>query len=279
MTQGPEKLDDKLPIIVVKKRVGSHDDQHGGAWKVAYADFVTAMMALFIVLWIVGQSPKVKSAVAGYFREPDLVSHGSGGAPSERPVPVAMPVPTAAPSGDRASGDKASDDKAAADKAAQESTRAALEQAAQMLARALQGRPELAALAKLVTIEVTEEGLRLEAREASEASFFDVGTANLKPEARAILAIIAGEVGKLPQRVVVEGHTDSRRFSRTDGYTNFELSAERANSARRILVESGLGRQQVSEVRGYADTRLRNAADPLDPANRRISILVKAKES
>jgi len=257
MKEGAGKLDEKAPVIIVRKRGGHHEESHGGAWKVAYADFVTAMMALFIVLWIVGQSPKIKSSVAGYFKDPDGVSQGAGGAPSERPVPVALPLPTAPPPGGP--------------------TRE-LERAAEVLARQLQSRPDLAALAQQVTIEVTAEGLRLEARETSESALFDVGTANLSPPAQAVLTIIAREIGKLQNRVVVEGHTDSRRYARADGYTNFELSAERANSARRTLVSGGLPQQQVSEVRGYADTRLRNAAAPLDPANRRISILVKASQ-
>jgi chemotaxis protein MotB len=261
---------DEVPIIIVKKRSSHQGGHHGGAWKVAYADFVTAMMALFIVLWIVAQSPKVKSAVAGYFKNPDVVSRGAGGAPSDRAAPVALPIPTTVPPEEAgASGPGA---------APAPDGRSELERAAEALARELKARPDLAALAKQVSIEVTEEGLRLEARETSESAFFDVGTAHLKAEARVVLGIIAREIGKLHNRVVVEGHTDSRRYSRDDGYTNFELSADRANSARRVIVAAGLSRKQVSEVRGYADTRLKNPADPLDPANRRISILVKATE-
>jgi chemotaxis protein MotB len=264
MSEGPGRLDD-APVIIVRKRGGEHDEAHGGAWKVAYADFVTAMMALFIVLWIVGQNQKVKVAVAGYFKQVDLVSQqASAGAPSERPTPIALPLPTEAAAA------------AAAEAPPQPDARAELERAAEALARELQARPDLAALARQVSIEVTNEGLRLEAQETSDAAFFDVGTARLKPEAQAILVVIAREIGKLSHPVVVEGHTDSRRYSRDDGYTNFELSAERANSARRVLVNGGLPRKHVSEVRGYADTRLRNPADPLDAANRRISILVKA---
>jgi chemotaxis protein MotB len=262
---------DEPPVIIVRKRGSGHEENHGGAWKVAYADFVTAMMALFIVLWIVGQSQSVKSAVAGYFKQVDvIVQEASAGAPSQQPSPIALPLPSEAPAGGPA--ETPADRETRVDKNA----RAELERVAAALARELQARPDLAALARQVSIEVTDEGLRLEARETSESAFFDVGTANLRPEARGILTIIAHEIGKLDHPVVVEGHTDSRRYSRDDGYTNFELSAERANSARRILVTGGLPRTQVSEVRGYADTRLRNAADPLDPANRRISILVKA---
>jgi chemotaxis protein MotB len=262
MSDRPGRLDE-APIIIVKKRASHHDEAHGGAWKVAYADFVTAMMALFIVLWIVGQAPKVKSAVAGYFKDPDVMSRSGGAGPTDKPAPIALPVPSEVPAGGEGPDADA---------------RRALERAAEALARELAARHDLSALAKQVSIEITPEGLRLEAREANDASFFDVGTANLKPEARAVLTVIAQEIAKLPQRVVVEGHTDSRRYSRTDGYTNFELSADRANSARRVLVTGGLAREQISEVRGYADTRLKSPENPLDAANRRISILVKAHE-
>jgi chemotaxis protein MotB len=268
MSRGRDALDEKTPVIIVRKRAAPHEEHHGGAWKVAYADFVTAMMALFIVLWIVGQSPKVKSAVAGYFKDPHVVtvSETRGGTPEGPPVPIAMPIPTEPPSEAGPGGPPRPED-----------IRRELERAAEALARELKSRPDLAKLAEQVTIEVTPEGLRLEARETSDTSFFDVGTAHLRPEARALLMVIAHEIGKLSNRVVIEGHTDSRRYSRDDGYTNFELSADRANSARRTLVSGGVSSQQVSEVRGYADTRLRDPADPLDPSNRRISILVKAQ--
>jgi chemotaxis protein MotB len=261
MSDRPGRLDE-VPIIIVKKRGAQHEEAHGGAWKVAYADFVTAMMALFIVLWIVGQGAKVKNAVAGYFRNPDMVSQAGGG-PTDKTAPIEMPLASEPETGGPGLDTDA---------------RRVLERAAEALARELASRQDLSALAKQVSIEITPEGLRLEARETSDASFFDVGTANLKPEARAVLTVIAREIAKLSQRVVVEGHTDSRRYSRDDGYTNYELSADRANSARRVLISGGVATKQVSEVRGYADTRLKNAADPLEPSNRRISILVKAHE-
>jgi chemotaxis protein MotB len=109
----------------------------------------------------------------------------------------------------------------------------------------------------------------------SQSFLFDVGTSTLKHEAVEVLKVIAADVGKLPNRIAIEGHTDSRPYAREDGYTNFELSAERANSARRILTAHGVAAAQIDEVRGYADTRLRNPADPFDDTNRRISILVK----
>jgi chemotaxis protein MotB len=138
--------------------------------------------------------------------------------------------------------------------------------------------PTLTGLKNQIKIEVIDEGLRIELREASQSFFFDIGTAKLKDEAVRILTIIAQEVGKLPNKVIVEGHTDSRQYSRVDGYTNFELSADRANSARRVLATKGLRDSQIAQVRGYADSQLRDKNDPYDVINRRISIIIKKME-
>jgi chemotaxis protein MotB len=135
--------------------------------------------------------------------------------------------------------------------------------------------PSLANLKSQIKIEIIEEGMRIELLEASQSFFFDIGTATLKPEAIRVLSIISKEVGKMPNKVAVEGHTDSRQYSHVDGYTNFELSTDRANSARRVLAVKGLQETQIDEIRGYADTRLRNKKDPLDVTNRRISIIIK----
>jgi chemotaxis protein MotB len=135
--------------------------------------------------------------------------------------------------------------------------------------------PQLKDILEQVKIEFTKEGMRIELVEESQSFFFDVGTANLKPEAKTVLVLIAKELGKLKNRIVVEGHTDARPYSGKGGYTNYELSADRANSARRVLMENGLQEKQVDEIRGYADTRLRNKENPFDITNRRISILVK----
>jgi chemotaxis protein MotB len=134
---------------------------------------------------------------------------------------------------------------------------------------------ELSELSKQIKIEVVDEGLRIELLEGSDAFFFDVGTATLKPAAVKILTIMAKSIGKLPNFVIIEGHTDSRPYTRQDGYTNFELSVDRANSARRVLMANGVRDGQLDEIRGYADTRLRNTENPFDVTNRRISIIIK----
>ncbi len=242
-----------VPIRVVKKK-GGHGGHHGGAWKVAYADFVTAMMALFIVLWIVGQSKAVKESVAGYFKDPGAFTSTRGAA------------------GALAGGVGAMENAGVSDLLKQQE---ALKRLGEEIMKEIAQKPDLKVLASQVRFEIVDEGLRIEMIEESNSYFFDVGTSTIKPEAAEVLGIIAHEVDSLPNKLVIEGHTDSRQYARPDGYSNFELSAERANSARRILVSNGVSQAQVDEVRGYADTRLRNKKDPFDITNRRISVLVK----
>ena len=252
----------EAPRKIIKKKAG-HGGHHGGAWKVAYADFVTAMMALFIVLWIVGQSKAVREAVAAYFKDPSGIQRGSasvlqgagGGAALTAP-----PVPTP-PSADE-----------------RRAERAAFEATAASLREQIHRESRLAQLEDKIKIEITDEGLRIELVETGQGVFFDVGSARVKPSTREILTIIATEVGRLPNQVVLEGHTDARPYVGQPHYTNWELSADRANAARRILDEAGLRRDQVASVVGYADRHLAARADPLDSRNRRISIMVRFRK-
>jgi chemotaxis protein MotB len=249
------------PIIIVKKKGGGHHGHHGGAWKVAYADFVTAMMAFFLVMWLVGQSPNVKAAVAGYFRDPGAfeTTRGSGilpgGAEGLRETgvtPISKPIPNDV-------------------QQAQE----VLERAAEHLREALKKVPAFKALEDRVEITITAEGLRIELLETAKNSFFAVGSADLLPETIQILAVISQELGTIGNPVALEGHTDSRAYADAKGYGNWELSTDRANSARRAMVRFGIRPGQINGVRGYADTRLRTPKTPLDERNRRISIVVQ----
>jgi chemotaxis protein MotB len=248
----------EVPIIVRKKK-GGHAAHHGGAWKVAYADFVTAMMALFIVLWIVGQSKQVKEYMAQYFKDPGAFSENTkGGGPFEF------------------------NKVAVGDRLAEENLKRQEEKLKEMgskIMEEMKKSPTLKELAKQIKIEITKEGMRIELVEQSNKVFFDVGTSHLKEDAMKVLGIIATELNAMPNHVVLEGHTDSRQYQSTDGYTNFELSADRANSARRVLMKSGLSEKRIDGVMGYADKRLRNPSDPFDVVNRRTSILVKYDEA
>ena len=249
------------PIIVKKKKAG-HGGHHGGAWKVAYADFVTAMMAFFLVMWLVGQSKAVKSAVAGYFRDPGIFDQ----ARSDGPIAGGdlKLAPDAAPKNEAASGDGMA-----------ESERAALEDTAARIRQRIAESPDLRTLGKQIEITVTRDGLRIELLDAETQTFFASGSAALATGTEKVLQLIARELGALKNSIVIEGHTDSRPYAVTDIYSNWELSADRANAARRIMERSGLHGGQVRGVRGYADRQLRVGDTPLDPRNRRVSVIVE----
>lgn len=252
---------DKQPkkVIVVKKTKGHGGGHHGGSWKVAYADFVTAMMAFFMVMWILGMDDQAKEAIEGYFSNPVGYKKGyssgnspiaSGNSPGQVQAPRAIRLIMRAYE--------------------QES----LEGAAARILERVRSAARLRELAAQVEIVVTEQGLRIELVEGSDGeTFFAIGSAELKPAAGMLLELIADELAALSNPLVIEGHTDAAAFGST-GYTNWELSADRANAARRTLERSGIGPERVQEVRGHADRHLRIAEQPLHPANRRISVLL-----
>jgi chemotaxis protein MotB len=253
---------EKLIIKKVRKK-GGHEGHHGGAWKVAYADFVTAMMALFIVLWIIAHNQNIRSSVAQYFRDPGAVHKTAGGVlnginsvkpfSDPRPAsPAVQPKPSQSP---------------------QPSEVEALREEGQKLIKAIAALPELAKYKDQIQVTVTNEGLRIDLIEQSEGLFFDIGSARLKPDAVQLLKLIATRIGHFPNDVVIEGHTDSRPYART-GYNNWDLSTDRANSARRVLEEGGVRDKQITSVNGYADRRLKNPGKPYDFSNRRVTILV-----
>jgi chemotaxis protein MotB len=150
-----------------------------------------------------------------------------------------------------------------------------LKKIGEAIKKGLENQGKFADLKNQITMELVKEGLRIELMESSKAFFFDIGTASLKPEAIEILKTIGDELSKMPNHVIVEGHTDARQYGNVTGYTNFELSADRANAARRVIVGSGNGNEKIDQVRGFADKRLHNVQDPFDVTNRRISIIVK----
>jgi chemotaxis protein MotB len=250
---------EKATIVIKKVKKGGHG-HHGGAWKVAYADFVTAMMAFFLVMWLVGQKAGVKSSVASYFRNPGVFEHDNGKAPIAGgdlhvdPQAHSQPPPV----------DPLIDEE-----------KALLERAAKRIRAMLEANPALKKLEKQVEIQITREGLRIELLEGDEPTFFASGSATLTPGTERVLALIAKELGTLKNPVVVEGHTDSRPYAATNGYTNWELSADRANAARRAMQKEGLWQGQLHGIRGYADTNLRVPEQPLDPHNRRVTVIVQ----
>jgi chemotaxis protein MotB len=263
-----------IPVIkkVVKKGHGGH---HGGAWKVAYADFVTAMMALFMVLWIIGQSSKeAKEAIADYFRHPGIfTTTGAGG----RKIVPLVPDPTT--SGESSSFNMPPTrppQEALADilRLQQKTQEQTFKQVGEHLQARLAALPELQRLKDQVSIEITDDGLRIELLDKEGSSFFEVGSAQFKSEAIPVLRAIASELRNLPNAVVVEGHTDSRPFALASNRSNWELSTDRAHSARRLMESFQVPAGQVAHVRGYADRKLRYPDQPYDVRNRRISIAI-----
>ncbi len=230
------------PIIVIKKK-GHHGGHHGGAWKVAYADFVTAMMALFMVMWLMNASPEVKKAVGGYFKDPK----GSGKKTGTN----------VAGAGDSLSVSK-TDMKDLKDK----------------LEHAIKKQPDFQKLKDNVEITITGEGLRIELLETEKGMFFNTGAPTPTPLGKDLLAELARQLGKLSNPLMIEGHTDATAYGSTE-YTNWELSADRANAARRIMQGTGLEQRRITQVRGFADQRLRKVDDPKNASNRRVSIVVR----
>ena len=232
------------PIIVIKKN-GGHGGHHGGAWKVAYADFVTAMMSLFIVLWLMGSSEKVKVAVAGYFNDPKGTANLLGTTMNGNGEAV-----TTDPS------DK-------------------LKKLKEKLEAEIKAKKEQEKLSKQIEITITPEGLRIELLEGKDGTFYQSGSPLLSANGQMLLTLLAGELKTLPNSLLIEGHTDATQYSTDANYSNWELSADRANTARRLLQQAGVRADQVTQIRGYADQFLRVRDNPYDPSNRRISILVK----
>jgi len=231
------------PIIIIRKKA-AHGGHHGGAWKVAYADFVTAMMALFIVLWLLNSSKQIQVAVGGYFKDPSGTSKKVG-------------------TNLTGSGENFS------------LTKDNMQKLKEELQKSIRQMSDFDKFKNQIEITVTSEGLRIELLETESGTFFDSGSPKPNEKGKELLSMLAGELGKLPNKVSIEGHTDSKPYAGIRDYSNWELSTDRANAARRLMQQDGMGQNQVSQVRGFADQKLRKADNPLDPSNRRISLIVQ----
>lgn len=232
------------PIIIIRKKNGHGGGHHGGAWKVAYADFVTAMLSLFIVLWLLSSSETVQKAVGGYFADPTGrgkdVGNGMKGSGSE-----SLSI--------------RKDD---------------MNQLKEKLEQAIKDSTSLQKIKEHVVFTVTGEGLRVELLEGEFSTFFESGNSHPTDFGKDLLKKLAEEIGKLPNRVTMEGHTDSRPFKGDGDYSNWELSSDRANAARRWMQENGMRDDQVTQVRGFADQSLRDPAHPADGTNRRVTLVI-----
>lgn len=231
------------PIIVIRKK-GAHAAHHGGAWKVAYADFVTAMMALFIVLWLMNSSVQIRKAISAYFRDPLGTGKFSGS--------------SAAGTGEALSVSKDN-----------------MSQLKDMLEVAIRKSPEFEKLKDHVRMSVTGDGLRIELTESEKGLFFDSGSPNPSENGRELIQRLSVELSKIPNQLLIEGHTDAKPFNGRAGYSNWELSTDRANAARRLMETSGIQPGRICQVRGFADQNLRDPAHPDDASNRRITVIVR----
>lgn len=253
---------DKRPVVVIKKvKKGGHG-HHGGSWKVAYADFVTAMMAFFMVMWLVGLDDETRRHIEQYFSHP--IGYHTGTASGDSPINSG---PSPSSTGDVRfqlivrRGEKGAFEETA------ERIRSRLDSAAS-------GMRSLA-----VEIVVTEEGLRIELLESGDGeTYFPRGSATPQPTALRAIELIGGELAQLRNQIIIEGHTDAVPYARGASYTNWELSGDRANTARRVLEAAGIEPYRMREVRAMGASRLRNADDPLAAENRRISIILPFTE-
>jgi len=234
----------ETPEIIIIKKKKAHAGHHGGAWKVAYADFVTAMMALFIVLWLMNASKQVQEAVGGYFKDPRGTAKvvGSNRDGSDRYVAM-----------------KKED----------------MQKLKEDLLRSIHHIDQMDKLKNQIEITVTPEGLRIELMESAKGTFFELGSAQPTAALRDLLGVLSAQLSRLPNKVAIEGHTDSMMYSGARTYDNWDLSSDRANEARRLMQAEGIRPDQISQVRGFADRQPRLPDHPDDPSNRRITLIVQ----
>jgi chemotaxis protein MotB len=235
----------KRPIIIIRKKA-DHGGHPGGAWKVAYADFVTAMMALFIVLWLLNTSQKTKEAISGYFQGPSGHAKQVGAQTKE----------------------------GATSNPAVINTTEQMKELQKKLEAAVKTIPNFDKMKANIEMKLTDEGLKIELLENSKGIFFESGKPEPSEVGKQVLIALSKEIGKIPNRVSIEGHTDATPYG-SDTYSNWNLSSDRANQARKLMENDGLAANQVSQIRGFADQALRNPKNPTDPTNRRVSLIVQ----
>ncbi|BAP43055.1 flagellar motor protein MotB [Pseudomonas sp. 21LCFQ02] len=274
-------MENNQPIIVkrVKRFGGGH---HGGAWKIAFADFATAMMAFFLVLWLLSAAtPEQLVAVAGYFKDPvGFSDSGSpyvidlGGSPEMSPNQTLNPEVKSTPSPDTVPIEAES-----AEAKAEQVEQERMEMLLLELQNKIEESPELQKFKDQILLEITQDGLRIQIVDADNRPMFDSGSARLKPYFEDILLAMSDTIKAVPNKISVSGHTDAKPFAGTGEFGNWELSANRANAARRALIAGGYPEQQVARVVGYASSALFDRQHPLNPVNRRIDIIVLTRKA
>ena len=274
------------PIIIKRVKKGGHA-VHGGAWKIAYADFVTAMMAFFLLMWLLGSTTEGdKKGIADYFGSPlklSLMASGSGAGDASHLLKGGGQDLTRQ-TGQVKKGEVEAERKTMnlrALKAEQQRAEAAkLEELKDKVEEKIAANPALAAMKSQIKLDMTRDGLRIQIVDEGNRPMFDSGSAVVKPYMRDLLREIGSVLGEVPNRLTLEGHTDAQPFSAGDrGYSNWELSADRANASRRELMSGGMPEDRTLRIQGLASSTPFERKDPLAPTNRRISIIVMNREA
>jgi chemotaxis protein MotB len=273
------------PIIIKRVKKGGHA-AHGGAWKIAYADFVTAMMAFFLLMWLLGSTTEGdKKGIADYFASPLKIalSGGSGSGDSNSVLKGGGESLTSTVGQVKKGEVEAQRNTINLHKLKAEQMRAEvarLESLKQEIREKLEGSEKLRELSPQIRLDMTRDGLRIQIVDEHSRPMFDSGSAVVKPYMRDLLRAIGGVLTEVPNRLTLEGHTDSEAYAGgAQGYGNWELSSDRANASRRELVAGGLGDDRVLRVQGLASSQPFDPADPAAPSNRRISIIVMTRDA
>jgi chemotaxis protein MotB len=251
------------PIIIKKKKAHGGHAHHGGSWKVAYADFVTAMMAFFMVMWIMGLSDESKAQIQGYFNDPL-------GFVKNQPKLKMNIAPPGTPNTGKGPGSGQGNEPSKGEE--KELTKLKEE-----ITQKMKADSDLSKLLDYVEIQVTKEGLRIELVESTIATFFQSGSHTILPQGLKFVDRIAPLLTETRRPIIIEGHTDAEPYP-SDFYNNWDLSADRANSMRRALQASGVPSKQFNGVRALADTDLKRPDKPFDVSNRRVSLLLPFKK-
>lgn len=269
-------MEESRPIIVKRPRKG-RSGSHGGSWKVAFADFATAMMAFFLVLWLLSTaSPEQRLAIQGYFRDP--VGFTEGGTASPIDLGGSPRISPTTQSSTSAGAQNMAEEEIALMAEMIEQQR--LESLMEVLRERIEETPSLNEFKEHLVLDITDEGLRIQIVDRSQRPMFDSGSARLKAYSEEILFELAKVIGSVPNRLSISGHTDALPFGASDRfYSNWELSADRANAARRALIQGGLSQERIARVVGLSSTVLFDEQDPYNPVNRRISIIVLNKRT
>lgn len=273
--------DDSQRPIIIKRKKGGHGGAHGGAWKIAYADFVTAMMAFFLLMWLLGSTTKATlEGIAEYFKNPMKVSNRGGEGAGDATSVIrggGLDMTKSAGQIKRGGEKKQPQSVSLADvKAQQEKTK--LRELKDKLQKMVEGDAKLNQFKKQILIDITSEGLRIQIVDEKNRPMFDIGHDQLKPYTKEILRAIGKVLNDVPNRISLTGHTDATPYYGGEkGYSNWELSADRANSSRRELIFGGMEEGKVLRVVGLASAIPFDKTDLFNPINRRISIIVLNK--